>query len=238
MKRFATNRCYKERAKRSGSYFHIVRRGRIFHFRRAVPADLRERLKRREWSAALVLADRRSRGYERMSYIGSPNNFSKRPRKPHAYSGSTRPSCPEFLQPHPGTGRAPVRASGVYFTNDGRIARANTGGMSRRKLVSRWAEILWIMERTPRDCQPDGRPKMGRFNEAERSQCKETVFRAGIDLAEALKARYEGDFEFEPKSKLLRQSLLEVAVAARCRCATNRSRKVEGHCCQSAFQIS
>ncbi len=42
---------------------------------------------------------------------------------------------------------------------------------------------------------------------AERHQCKVGVHRAAIDIAGALKARYEGDFNFEPKDKLLQQTL-------------------------------
>lgn len=48
----------------------------------------------------------------------------------------------------------------------------------------------------------------------ERHQCAEAVHRAGIDLANALAARYEGDFNFEPKDKLLTRALREDAATA------------------------
>lgn len=48
----------------------------------------------------------------------------------------------------------------------------------------------------------------------ERHQCAEAVHRAGIDLATALAARYEGDFNFEPKDKLLNRALREDVAAA------------------------
>ena len=100
----------------------------------------------------------------------------------------------------------------MYLTEDGRAARAsywgnvaqqtknslggNTldHGIATAQMAARMAGLTW-----------------SELHEAERHQCKEVVHRAGIDLAEALKARYEGNFEFEPKSKLLRQALSEVA---------------------------
>jgi hypothetical protein len=47
----------------------------------------------------------------------------------------------------------------------------------------------------------------------ERQQCAEAVHRAGIDLANALAARYDGDFNFEPKDKLLARALREDAAS-------------------------
>ncbi len=56
--------------------------------------------------------------------------------------------------------------------------------------------------------------KWADLNVEERHQCAEAVHRAGIDLAKAMAARYEGDFNFEPKDKLLSRALSEdVAVA-------------------------
>ncbi|MCJ7997025.1 site-specific integrase [Rhizobium cremeum] len=46
----------------------------------------------------------------------------------------------------------------------------------------------------------------------ERHQCAEAVHRAGIDLSNALAARYEGDFNFEPKDKLLTRALRDDVV--------------------------
>ncbi|MEW9616452.1 DUF6538 domain-containing protein [Shinella sp. S4-D37] len=53
MKRFVTNRRYK--GERSGLAVpsNVVRRGRMFHFRRVVPADLRDGLKRRAFVRTL-----------------------------------------------------------------------------------------------------------------------------------------------------------------------------------------
>ncbi|KQP33277.1 integrase [Methylobacterium sp. Leaf104] len=44
---------------------------------------------------------------------------------------------------------------------------------------------------------------------AEAAKAKQAMLRAGIDLSEALKARYEGDFNYEPRDKLLKATLTE-----------------------------
>ncbi|WP_148259295.1 hypothetical protein [Polymorphum gilvum] len=102
----------------------------------------------------------------------------------------------------------------MYLTEDGRAARARYwGGVAQETKKSLGGNMLdhgiTTAQMTARMVGLTWRD----LDEAERHQCKEVVHRAGIDLAEALKARYEGDFEFEPKSKLLHQALLEVAPA-------------------------
>jgi integrase len=47
------------------------------------------------------------------------------------------------------------------------------------------------------------------LGEDEKHQCLEAVHRAGIELANALAAKYDGDFNFEPKDKLLTRILDE-----------------------------
>ncbi len=44
---------------------------------------------------------------------------------------------------------------------------------------------------------------------AEAAKAKQAMLRAGIDLSEALKARYEGDFNYEPRDKLLKATLVD-----------------------------
>lgn len=56
--------------------------------------------------------------------------------------------------------------------------------------------------------------KWSELSSEEQYQCAEAVHRAGIDLANALAARYEGDFNFEPKDKLLTLALREDAAAS------------------------
>lgn len=43
----------------------------------------------------------------------------------------------------------------------------------------------------------------GQLDETGRNQLSQTLMRGGIELAEAVRARYEGDFTFEPRDRLL-----------------------------------
>ena len=49
---------------------------------------------------------------------------------------------------------------------------------------------------------------------SELAQARQAILRAGVDVAEALKARYEGDFNHEPRDKLLRLKLDEIDARA------------------------
>ncbi|MCJ2074385.1 hypothetical protein MKK68_01745 [Methylobacterium sp. E-016] len=42
---------------------------------------------------------------------------------------------------------------------------------------------------------------------ADLAQARQAMLRAGIDIADAIKARYEGDFNFEPRDRLLKMRL-------------------------------
>jgi hypothetical protein len=46
-----------------------------------------------------------------------------------------------------------------------------------------------------------------KLTNAERNQVRQAMLRAGIDLAEHIKARYEGDFNHEPRDKLLKAKI-------------------------------
>ncbi|WP_432430826.1 DUF6538 domain-containing protein [Shinella zoogloeoides] len=82
--------------------FNVVRRGRMFHFRRVVPANLRDRLKRREFVRMLGACSRGQRGCEWTNYIGSPKNFSREPAQIPCLPN--RPPRTGILQPYSGEG--------------------------------------------------------------------------------------------------------------------------------------
>jgi hypothetical protein len=45
------------------------------------------------------------------------------------------------------------------------------------------------------------------LDKEEKNQLRQALLRGGIDLAEAVRARYEGDFNYEPRDKLLKQKI-------------------------------
>ncbi|WP_424548527.1 DUF6538 domain-containing protein [Shinella zoogloeoides] len=81
---------------------NVVRRGRLFHFRRVVPADLRGRLQRREFVRMLGACSRGQRGCARTNYIGSLKNFSREPAQIPCLPN--RPSRTGILQLYSGEG--------------------------------------------------------------------------------------------------------------------------------------
>ncbi|WP_186415487.1 site-specific integrase [Pannonibacter sp. P2PFMT1] len=193
---------------------NIVQRGRIFHFRRAVPADLRERLKRRELVRSLgACGPKVARLRADELYWLSEQLFETARANPMLTQDQLALLAQSFYN-HILERERTVRASGMYLTEDGRAARARYwGDVAKEAKKSLGANMLDHGITTAQMTARMVGLNWSDLDEAERHQCKEVVHRAGIDLAEALKARYEGDFEFEPKSKLLRQALSEVAPA-------------------------
>ncbi|MBC9032692.1 site-specific integrase [Sphingomonas sp. JC676] len=67
----------------------------------------------------------------------------------------------------------------------------------------------------------------GKLNDHEVRQVQQAMLRGGVDLAQALKARYEGDFSYTPTDQLLRMELaraIEAPVVIRTEPATAENR--------------
>lgn len=96
------------------------------------------------------------------------------------------------------------RAKGRFISEEHRAARANYWRIiadNVRKALG--ANALHDGSWTAIEAAKIQGLKWADLDIEERHQCAEAVHRAGIDLANALAARYEGDFNFEPKDKLL-----------------------------------
>lgn len=187
---------------------NIVRRGRIFHFRRAVPLDLRDRLKRRELVRSLGACDPKTARLRADELYWLSEQLFETARADPMLTQDQLAHLAQSFYNHILERESDLRVSGAYFTNDGRIARAGYWGkVAAQVRASLGSNTLDHGLDTAIMSAHLAGLKWADLNEVERNQCKEAVHRAGIDLAEALKARYEGDFEFEPKSKLLRQAL-------------------------------
>lgn len=101
-----------------------------------------------------------------------------------------------------------ARANGAWLTEEGRVARGaywlNVSEEMRKTLGSNTLETGQL---TARIAAKLAGLDWAAMSDRERHQCKEAVHRAGIDLAQALRARYEGDYSFEPRDKLLKHVL-------------------------------
>lgn len=187
----------------------------MFHFRRAVPADLRDRLKRRELVRSLgACGPKEARLRADELYWLSEQLFETARTNPMLTQDQLAHLAQSFYS-HVLERERRVRASGIYLTEDGRVARANYWGkVAQEARNTLGSNTLDLGITTAQAAARMIGLTWAELEEAERHQCKEVVHRAGIDLADALKARYEGDFEFEPKSKLLRQVLAEIPLTA------------------------
>lgn len=107
------------------------------------------------------------------------------------------------------------RAKGRFVSEEQRAARAEywrTIAENVRKALG--ANALHDGSWTAVEAAKFQGLKWADLDTEERYQCAEAVHRAGIDLANALAARYEGDFNFEPKDTLLTRALREDVAAA------------------------
>ncbi|KQS91254.1 hypothetical protein ASG42_11645 [Rhizobium sp. Leaf391] len=108
-----------------------------------------------------------------------------------------------------------VRATGRYLTEEGRTARAThwreVAETTRKTLGANTLNTgSWTAQAAAKMQNLD----WASLDDTEKHQCLEASHRAGIDLANALAARYDGDFNFEPKDKLLTRVLQEQTIAA------------------------
>ena len=192
----------------STSIANVVRRGRALHFRRTVPPELRRFIRRRELTrslgtvdyptaklhaAALYVASERLFGTVRSTPMLTDAQLARLVQDFYATVLQRENTVRLHAPPHDDT-VSDIR--GAYY---GKIA-----GKTRRALAgNRLDEARVITEAmlkkqgvTCTDLAPD-----------DWQRARQAIMRAGIDVAEALQARYTGDFNHEPKDKLLRATL-------------------------------
>ena len=182
---------------------NVVERNRIFHFRRAVPDDLRRRLRRSELTCSLrtselKVAELRSR----QLYLASESLFDESRHNPMLSDDELAAIVQDFYgyvldeenKLRLRFGRIPeeVRARRAeHFRQVAAQARADLG-------AKEFGSVSFIAQAMMRKHQLEGR-----LDETQRRQLAQSLMRGGIELAEAVRARYEGDFNFEPRDKLL-----------------------------------
>lgn len=184
-------------------------RGRIFHFRRVVPSDLRHRIGRAELTcslgtADLALAERRSR----QLYLVSADLFAGIRQDAMLSENQLAEIVQDFysylldednrarLRSLPFTEAKRRQRAGFYAD----VAANTRAALAKNDFESvRWTTLGILLKRKLVEV----------LTGDEVRQVQQGLLRAGVDLADALRARYEGDFNYEPRDRLLKFQLDE-----------------------------
>jgi hypothetical protein len=194
-----------------GEIGHVVLRGRTFHFRRVVPAQLRLLIGRRELLRSLGTSDpRTARLRAAQLYLASERILTAPVADPMFTPDDLARLVQDFyetileqenrlrLTGRPMTAEMCERR-GAYYD---RLARDTRESLRCNRLDDARLVTLSLLSKRKiplDDLQP-----------ADFAQAKQAMLRAGINVAEALKARYAGDFNYEPTDKLLTAKLAEL----------------------------
>jgi hypothetical protein len=186
---------------------NVVQRNRIFHFRRGIPLDLRARFRRREITCSLRTAELHLAGIRaRELYLAAESIFEESRRDPMLSDDQLAVIVQDFYgyvldqenKLRLRLGRIPeeVRAKRAeHFRGVAQQARSDLG-------ANEFGSVAFITEAMLRKHE-----LAGQLDETGRNQLSQALMRGGIELAEAVRARYEGDFTFEPRDKLLARKI-------------------------------
>ncbi|CAO4181164.1 tyrosine-type recombinase/integrase [Methylorubrum extorquens] len=190
------------------SIVNVVRRGRTLHFRRTVPSELRGLIGRRELTRSLGNVDHlTARLHAAALYVASERLFGTVRAMPMLTDAQLVRLVQDFYAtvlerenavrlrapPHDDT-VSEIR--GAYY---GEIAARTRKALAGNRLDEARVVTEAMLKKqgvTCTDLTPD-----------DWQRARQAVMRAGIDAAEALQARYTGDFNHEPRDKLLRETL-------------------------------
>lgn len=182
---------------------NLVQRNRIFHFRRVIPVGLRARFGRREITCSLRTSELHLAGIRsRQLYLAAESLFDESRRGPMLSDDQLAAIVQDFYgyvleqenKLRLKLGRIPeeVRARRAeHFRVVAQQARTDLG-------ANEFGSVAFITEAMARKHK-----LAGQLDEIERNQLSQALMRGGIELAEAVRARYGGDFTFEPRDKLL-----------------------------------
>jgi integrase len=193
---------------------NIVRRGGIFHFRRMVPHDLRRRLGRTELVRTLDTGELRTARLRASElYICSEHLFVAARSDPMLTDDQLARLVQDFYA-HVLDRENQVRLTRGLIPEEVRAQRsayyATVAARSREALAcNRLEEAAIVTEGMLRKqgIAPGTLPR------GDLAQARQAMLRAGIDLAEAVRARYDGDFNHEPRDRLLKMKLDELAAS-------------------------
>ena len=211
-----------------GENGHLIRRGRTYHFRRVVPEGLRPLIGRRELLRSLrTTRPRTARLRAAQLYVASERLF-------------TALSTPGMLTPDD-LSRLVQDFYATVLEEENRVRLAS--GVLTPEICERRQAYYDLVARNTRDALRCNRLDEARLvtisllnkrrvpletlQPADFAQAKQAVLRAGIDVAEALKARYEGDFNHEPADALLKVRLADLSPVVEAQAARARPEIVE-----------
>lgn len=194
---------------------NVARRGGTYHFRRVVPVELRERIGRRELVRSLGSCNAKTARLLSDRLYGESEQLFELARQNPMLSDDQLARLVQDFYALVLQSEKTHRSKGRFISEEHRAARAEhwrrMAGEIRKALG---ANKLHGGDWTAIEAAKLQGLQWADLDTEERHQCAEAVHRAGIDLANALAARYEGDFNFEPKDKLLTRALREDAAAS------------------------
>lgn len=190
------------------SIVNVVLRGRIFHFRRRVPDLLRARLRRKELVRSLATTDVPTAKLRACGlYMASESLFSALRSTPMLTDVQIARLVQDFyglLLDQENAGRL-VRPP---ITSELRAARAEHYGA----VAERTREALACNRLDETRFLTEGMLKkqgiaICTLAPDDLARAEQAMLRAGIEVAEALQARYQGNFNHEPRDRLLKLKL-------------------------------
>ena len=190
---------------------NVLRRGFIFHFRRAVPLTIRHKLRRTELTCSLKTSDTRTaKLVSRALYIASEHFFKRFREAPMLSDEQLTLIVGDFYETVIRQENS-LRLNGQPLSEEARQARiAHYREVSERTKQSlggnQFADAAFVSEAMLRKHKLAGTLKSNEIN-----QVRQAILRAGIDLADHMKARYEGDFNYQPRDQLLKAQFTKFA---------------------------
>lgn len=190
------------------SIANVVLRGRVFHFRRRVPSSLRPRLRLDELVRSLATSNPHTaklRAYQ--LYLVSESLFLTLRATPMLTDAQLTHLVQEFyglILDQEGRGRL-TRGAISNELRQNRVVQYETMAARNREALAcnRLEEAGFVTNHMLSKQGIVG----GDLDPTELARARQAMLRAGIDVAEALKARYEGDFNYEPQDRLLKAQL-------------------------------
>jgi hypothetical protein len=190
---------------------NVLLRGNVFYFRRAVPVYIRHKLRRTELTCTLKTCDASTAKLKsRALYIASEHFFKRLRETPMLSDEQLSHIVRDFYETVIRQENA-LRLHGQPLSEEARQARiAHYKEVSERTKQSlggnQFADAQFVSDAMLRKHKLAGTLKRNEIN-----QVRQAILRAGIDLADHMKARYEGDFNHQPQDKLLKTQLANLA---------------------------